>query len=685
MRHLLLGVDTGGTYTDAVALSAESGEVVASAKALTTRADLAVGIEAAIAGLQGIDPQAVAMVGLSTTLATNAIVEGHGGRACLLLIGYDPVLIERFGFRRDLVVDDPVHISGGHDLYGRPAQPLDEAAVRRVAAERAGRVDAFAVSDYLGVRNPEHELRVKEILTQLTGLPVTCGHELSDELDSIRRATTVALNARLIPMLQELLQAVRRALAQRGIHAPLMLVKGDGSLMGADLAMEHPVETILSGPAASVLGARHLSGRDDLLVVDMGGTTTDLAILRRGRPRASTRGAWVGGWRTLVRAVDTRSVGLGGDSLVALDANQELQIGPERVVPLSLAAADDPRLRAGLASLLDGQRRRPGVPQFFSLVGRCLPEDLTVTESELLALLGEGTCSLEEIARRVSWAQVYLSYPNRLEAGGFVQRIGFTPTDALHVLGRYAAWDGEAARLGATLLGRRLGLTAEALAEAVCEQVVDRLATEIVAQVAADETGDGNLVEGKGAAFFLQRAFHPQQGSALSAGLRLRLPLAAVGAPVDAYFPQVANRLGAELVIPPQAGVANAVGAASGSVLQSVEVLIEPQYSVVGIGAYTVHTSEERREFANLQAALSYAQGAGQRLAEEAARRAGAEEVAVEEVRDDHTGSLADSGDSLYLGTRLHFTAAGRPRMEAEEWEPESSSARKPADGCLGD
>ncbi len=666
MRRLLLGVDTGGTYTDAIALTPESAQVVASAKALTTRADLALGIEQAIAGL-AVDPAAVALVCLSTTLATNAIVEGHGGRVCLVLLGYDPDLIDRYGFQRDLVVDDVVFVGGGHDIYGREVQPLDEEALRRAVAEREGHVDAFAVSDYVGVRNPEHELQARDLLASLTDRPVTCGHELSEELNSIRRATTVALNARLIPLLHDLLLAVRRALTGRGIDAHLMLVKGDGSLMSAELALQHPVETILSGPAASVLGARYLTGRDDLLVVDMGGTTTDLAVLREGRPRANVQGAWVGGWRTLVRAVDTRSVGLGGDSHVALERSGDLRVGPERVVPLSLAALETPRLVEGLARLLGGGRHRPGRPQFFSLVGRAAPQDLTETESQLLSFLADGPRSLEEIARRVSWAQVYLAYPNRLEASGIIQRIGFTPTDALHVLGVYEPWHGEAARLGATILGRHLEMSAERLAEMVCDRVTDRLACEIVAQVAADEVGEEKLLEGRGTCFFLDRALHPDRASALEVRCSLRLPLAAIGAPVGAYFPKVAEKLGVELLIPEHAGVANAIGAASGSVVQSVEVLVEPEYNVAGIGGYTVHTSEERREFGQLDAALAFAENAGQRLAAEAARRAGAEEIVVRTERHDQSGSVAaDLGDSLYLGSRLRFTAAGRPRMATQ-------------------
>ena len=664
MHRYTLGVDTGGTYTDAVALSTSDGRVIASAKALTTRADLAVGIAQAIAGLESIPRHAIALVCLSSTLATNAIVEGHGGRVSLFLIGYDPELIERFGFQRDLVVDDVVHIRGGHDIYGRQARPLDEDAVRRAAAERVGQVDAVAISDYLGVRNPAHELRARDLVRQVAGCPVTCGHELSEELDSIRRATTVALNARLIPLLGDLVGAVRRALAAQDIRAPLMIVRGDGSLVSSAFALEHPVETILSGPAASVVGARYLTGRDDLVVVDMGGTTTDLAILRGGRPRANPRGAWVAGWRTLVRAVDTRSVGLGGDSHVWFSPQGELRVGPERVVPLSLAATEAAGLPVELSRLTASTWRRPIDPQFFCLSGRPPPPGLTSTERELLQLLRTGPRSLAEVARGVPWAQVYLSYPNRLVAGGYIQRIGFTPTDALHVLGTYTPWSREAALEGARVLARGLDTDPETLAAEVVGLVADRLAGEIVAQVAADETGEEGLLAGQGSEFFLQRALHPERGSALGIRFRLRLALGAIGAPVAAYFPLVAEKLGAELVIPEHAGVANAVGAASGSVVQRVEVLVEPEDDLTGIVGYRAHTPGERREFKELAAALAYARQAGREHALEAARRAGAEDVVVEEERSDQSGSVAVGlGGSLYLGSRLSFTAIGRPRL----------------------
>ncbi|HDH09566.1 MAG TPA: ROK family protein, partial [Chloroflexi bacterium] len=199
---MLLGIDTGGTYTDAV-LIGEDGEIVAESKALTTPHNLAEGIEEALASLPGELLAQVRLVGLSTTLATNAIVEGKGAPVCLILIGYDRELIERYDFWSELVTPDVVFIRGGHTLEGREKEPLDLEAARKAVLERRDKVGAFAISGYFGVRNPAHELQVKELVQELTGLPSTCGHELTAQLDSIRRATTVALNARLIPILQE--------------------------------------------------------------------------------------------------------------------------------------------------------------------------------------------------------------------------------------------------------------------------------------------------------------------------------------------------------------------------------------------------------------------------------------------------------------------------------------------------
>jgi N-methylhydantoinase A/oxoprolinase/acetone carboxylase beta subunit len=234
--QLALGIDTGGTYTDAVLVNHETGVVLAGAKALTTRHDLSIGIGGAIravfvaAEAQGTPfaPEDVTLVALSTTLATNTLAEGQRGAVCLILIGYERELMAQWGFDRQMATDDVVHVAGGHDERGGEVTPLDEAAVRAAVIARKDTVEAFAVSGYFGVRNPAHELRVQALVAELTGLPVTCGHDLTSKLNAVRRATTVALNAHLILPLRELIASVRRTLVAWAIAAPLMVVKGDG-------------------------------------------------------------------------------------------------------------------------------------------------------------------------------------------------------------------------------------------------------------------------------------------------------------------------------------------------------------------------------------------------------------------------------------------------------------------------
>ena len=157
------------------------------------------------------------MVGLSTTLATNAIVEGHASPICLLLAGYEPSALDRAGLRQALGGDPVVFIAGGHQPTGDEQHPLDLSAAAAAIKAHAPKVAAFAVSAYFSVRNPAHEIALRRLVRELTDLPVSCGHELTSKLDAPRRALTCALNARLIPQLQQLVRAVAGA-AGRARH-----------------------------------------------------------------------------------------------------------------------------------------------------------------------------------------------------------------------------------------------------------------------------------------------------------------------------------------------------------------------------------------------------------------------------------------------------------------------------------
>ncbi|MGD9001607.1 MAG: hydantoinase/oxoprolinase family protein [Anaerolineae bacterium] len=651
---IVLGIDTGGTYTDAALVDHETGEVLAGAKALTTRHDLSIGIRRAIQAVldqRGISSTEVHLVALSTTLATNSIVEGQGRPVGLLLIGYDQDLMRQYKLERELATERVVYLRGGHDVVGEEVEPLDEEGGRDAILAWKDEVESFAVSGFFGVYNPSHELRVKALVEELTDLPVTCGHELTTRLDSVRRATTAALNAQLIPLLWQLIATMRASLDDMGIHAPLMVVKGDGSLVRADWAMQRPIETILSGPAASVVGAWHLAGRRDVWTVDVGGTTTDIAALNDGRPRLNPQGARVGGWRTMVQAADVYTEGLGGDSYVRLNGDK-LVIGPQRVIPLCLLAHEHPTVLEKL-KLQEQDKKGERIGQFV-VAQRWNAQGLSIEKRSLLRSLRSGPRLLTALAKEAPLASQWI---RDLEARQVVLRSAFTPTDALHALGRLDLWNAEASRLGAQMLARQGGLAPETLCERVAEGVSDRVSQALVTKILGDEGMLPDWEREPAAKGLLARALGTEPESDLGCQMRLRQPLVAIGAPVEAYMPRAARQLNTDLVIPPHAEVANAVGAVTGSVVQQVRVTIQP----LDENEFRLHLPDGVHDFPTLAEAVRYAEEKMTHRAQAMAREAGAHHIEVRVEREDKIAPVR--GDRLYLGTQMTFTAVGRPSL----------------------
>jgi len=657
---ILLGIDTGGTYTDAVLLDDERG-VISAAKALTTKHDLSVGIQNAVQMALPRPLPDIQLVSLSSTLATNAIVEGRGSPICLLLIGYDPSIVAETGFERLVASKRIVFIQGGHTVTGEEQCPLDIDAARQAILIHAPHVAAFAISSYFGVRNPTHELRVKRLVRRLTGLPVTCGHELTTHLHAPRRALTVALNARLIPLLQQLILEVREMLTIQGIQAPLMVVQGDGSLMDATVALERPVETILSGPAASVIGARYLSDVGDVFVIDMGGTTTDIAALHDGCPVLNLKGAQVGGWRTMVEAVDVRTTGLGGDSEVRLDEAGNLCVGPRRVVPLSLLAVHYPvvldTLRCQLEACLDRNAGR------FIMRERPLGLDqnsITSAQQEIWKLLGDGPVSIAQLLNGVKTSAVVRYCLDDLIERGLVIASAFTPTDAVHVLGQYCSGSVEAAELGSELWARRLDINRGEFCKRVVQQVIIQAGYAVMESALAEEGGLSLSSRDSVGWLFVDRALGADNGGTFSVTFSLRRSLVGIGAPAVTYLSPLAEKLNTPLCIPEHAEVANAIGAVAGGMVQTVRILIRP----LGAGdTYRAYLPFGVRDFLQLADAVAYAKDVARRLARDRARQAGASVVKVHTEQDDRTAQIG-SGDKIYIETEVTATAVGRPRLK---------------------
>lgn len=227
-----LGIDAGGTYTDAVIIRNSDKKVMASYKALTTYPELLEGIENAI---DGLDPQYlkdIKLVSVSTTLATNTILERTGYPVGLILVG-------NYLVPQDTSVQEYVMVRGGHTATGAEADALDIEAVTEFVNRVKDNVSAFAVSSYFSVRNPEHELQIKDHIVKATGMPVVCGHELSQDLGAYDRGITAYLNAQLIPIARQFIDAIVSDIERRGINAKLMMLKCDGSLINIKEAISY--------------------------------------------------------------------------------------------------------------------------------------------------------------------------------------------------------------------------------------------------------------------------------------------------------------------------------------------------------------------------------------------------------------------------------------------------------------
>lgn len=593
---LLLGIDTGGTFTDAAILDdslPRAGQVIASAKAMTTHDDLVVGVATAIsAALDSVcelRPAMIELVSLSTTLATNAIVEGHGDPVALVSCGFTTAELEPMGIGNVVPASAVAVIEGGHDAVGNERTPIDHDQLRAEIDRLSKEVSAFAVVAQFSVRNPAHELVIGEQIRDRSSLPVCYSHRLSSRLDGPRRALTAVLNGRLLGTISRLNGAVKEALDRLQIDAPLMVVRGDGTMVSAEFAAHRPIETVLSGPAASVVGADYLTGGQDRalsrLVVDVGGTTTDVVSIKDGRPAIAAQGASVAGYRTMVEAVDTSTIGLGGDSQVRVDFNDRIGpvlLGPERAIPVSRLAQSYPNIVSVLESQLASSTGFSGHGCFCIAVETSeLADSLDPRDAEVLrSLAGNPTAVTSESLtghRRRSLT--------RLRQRGLVRISTFTPTDAALVLDAdldaspdsgHPWGDRAAAVVTALLLARQRDRGGNPLAEdaetfsGLVLSALRRRSAEFIMSVAlsADEIDVDPYTDPLLAAGL---AKHRQ---AARVELGLSEPLVALGASAGFHYPHVATLLGTTALVPAHASVANAVGAVVGGIrlAQSVTV-----------------------------------------------------------------------------------------------------------------
>ena len=557
-----LGVDTGGTFTDAVIVDLDDNTVVAKRKSPTTHHDLSIGLGNSVRAVFescDIKPEDISLVGISTTLATNSILEGHGGEVGLILIGWNPMEPVHFGEKNQ------VFVKGGYDSKGQPLAPMSKAEVTEAIKKVSEGVDAIAISGLFSIANSSQEKKVKELAIQMTGLPVIAGHELSAAMGIDLRAETAVLNGKLISIVSKFFDDVERTFKEVGVKAPIMVYKGDGSVMTIDNARIYPIETILSGPAASSMGGMMLSGYEDCLMVDIGGTSTDIAIMEGGFPQIQFEGASVGKWRTRVKAVDMSPVALGGDSKVTLDGPRFI-LGSDRVIPLCTYAEEHPEVIGKIigSDTFEYYEALEGIDR--SVLNE---KELRIFDN----IVGKGPLSKLDIMGMVEGLWVIDEELNSMVRKEVLRIASLTPTDVMVFLKKFTLGSKAGADAGITALSNKLGMTKKQAATALFDEIKTQVAEAVMSKVFDDRFR--NWYD-HGSRVLMRRLVSKVRNDTIEIMPKFKIPIVGVGAPSKFMMEDLADRLNATVVFPEHNDVGNAIGAITSKVSESLSATITP-------------------------------------------------------------------------------------------------------------
>ena len=665
-----IGIDTGGTCTDAVICDLDTMEVLASAKAQTTHYDLKVGILDALDEMPEDLLRRCERIALSTTIATNACVEDKGGRGKLILIGPDRKVFEKthasYGIRNaeDVLLVD-CRLQASPEKSGEPDWDRFRKDIRTFLTDCdcAAVVQMFA-ADHNGACEEEAARLIRETFD----MPVILGHDLFPDRNLYRRGAGALLNARLVPEVQRFMRAIEEAFAERGLQLPMTIIKSDGSRMSGRYARMRPVETLLSGPAASVIGAGKLADADQAMIVDIGGTTTDVALVRNGIPDYSGEGIRIGPWKTFVKGLFVDTFGLGGDTAVHFSPTGRIVLEDYRVIPLCELAAQYPFVLENLKKLDTSERHHPCFIHEYLCAAKDIAESGEYTDEEirLWRALRERPLSLEEAAEAAG-RDVYSLNTAHLEETGAVLRAGLTPTDIMHIRGDFTDFCKEASLHAAQFFVRSSeARDVEDLCGRVYDLVTERLYKNLVRILLSAEcekipgTPDAQIEALIDHAYRteLQRERDPSAGAELMLPVlfRTEAKIVGVGAPAHVFLPRVAAMLHTETVLPQHASVANAVGAIAAEFTAMTEVTVTP-VRTGDTQLLEVLTPKTRMIFAEAEKAYAYAEEAGREETAARARQQGATgdlKITVERIHREGTHRFGTS----WLMDILRFRAS---------------------------
>lgn len=607
-----IGIDTGGTCTDAVVYDLDTKEIFGAGKALTTKSHLETGIANALDRLPQDLVQKAEFLALSTTLATNACVENRGARARLLMIGFDTNMMEHlkeiyasYGFddlTQFIILDAKVE-----NLFPDAFDP-DWDDLRQKAPQYFADCDSIGiVQKHPRANGGRFELTARQILQDTLTLPITIAYDISNEVDILKTCAGTMLNARLIPLISEFMGAVHHVMESRHLHIPLSIVRSDGTLMSEEMAKTYPVETLLCGPAASVVGGSELSHTDSGIIVDMGGTTTDIALIHKKEPVLANGGIHIGQWKTMVQGLYVDTFGLGGDTAVRFKNNQ-LFLDTVRVIPISVLASQYDDVLPTLQELASRRRLHSRWIHEFYVLQKDISNKTGYTEDEqrLCAFLKEKPLITLDLAEKMGRDPHFLP-DSRLERDGILMKSGLTPTDMMVLKGDFRQYDSSAVSAALQCLCANIRETPEQIPDLVYELVIRRMYENLGRIILQQQYPKQKFFFQKDALAPMLGCFYEQAKESVdhpdivldNAQLTLStpLPLIGVGAPIHVFLPRVAALLHTTAIVPEYAGVANALGAAASRKVARCDLTIKAEYDGGSCTGYTFFDNGEKYIF----------------------------------------------------------------------------------------
>lgn len=666
-----LGIDTGGTYTDTVIYDFDRKEILDSSKTLTTHDHLEIGIINALELLDQSYFKDIEIVALSTTLATNACVENKGARAKLIFFGVDKKVFNMVGANYGLADKDEVFLNeNSSDFRGTKTQEpdwdqlFDQLTPWLKDAQGLGIVEVFAMNS-----GAKLEKRAKQEALERYDIPVVCGHELFYELNSIQRGASTLLNAKLVPIIQGFIDSIKRAFMEKGIDAPLAIIRSDSTKMSEEYSKMRPVETILSGPASSVTGGIKLTNEEDCLIIDMGGTTTDISIVKEGYPLKTDSGVKIGTWKTFVHGVFIDTFALGGDSTIRVDRGHIVQES-RRMIPLCIAATRWPYIINELEELLAQQRHHSYPLYEFLLLQKDFKdiEDIEAyskEELELCKLLENGPMLYEKAGLSLK-KDVYSLNTKRLETEGIIIRIGLTPTDIMHIKGDFNKFDKRPVELTIQyLLNQILEDTGKDLTQdEFCNQVYDLIKQKLyenIVRILLEDTYKEIFKDGLGEKLsqLITSSYLDKNKDLLPLRFKSPVTLVGIGGPTHIFLPDVAKMLGCKCIIPSHAKIANAVGAILSNVRSDyrIEIMTETD------GRYAIFGPDGRHEESDFQMALEYAKKLAKEAALKDARAKGLSEDFDLDISYETKIAKAAKEREIDLGTVVNASVRGKIKI----------------------